>query len=129
MALEARIRESIETYVAAWNEHDRDRRRRFIEECTAEELRIVAPGDQRVSGRYELDATIVDFHRHRPGDRGRLSSAIEVHGTIFRFAAMIEGSTVAPPIEMVDTGECDDSGRIRLILSFIGAAPPPIVRE
>jgi hypothetical protein len=117
------IERSIETYVAAWNEHDQEKRARLIEQCCAPDLRIVAP-QQEVHGHKELDALIVDFHRRRPGDRGRLSTAIESHGRIFRFAAMIEGSTVAPPIEMLDAGECDETGRIRLILTFVGATPP-----
>jgi hypothetical protein len=117
------IREAIDTYVAAWNETDPARRAALIERCCSDELRIVAPG-MVVRGRAELDALIADFHRRRPGDRGRLSSELDVHGGVFRFAAMIEGSTVAAPVEMLDVGECDDHGRIRLIFSFVGAAPP-----
>jgi hypothetical protein len=117
------IREAIDTYVAAWNEKDPVQRAALIERCCSDELRIVAPG-MVVRGRTELDALIVDFHRRRPGDRGYLSSELDVHGGVFRFAAMIEGSTVAAPVEMLDVGECDDHGRIRLIFSFVGAAPP-----
>jgi hypothetical protein len=118
-----RIRSSIEAYVAAWNEHDADKRRALIEEACSEDLRIVAP-NQVVAGRGELDALIADFHRRRPGDRGFLSSCVEIHHHAFRFAARIEGSSVAEPVEMLDAGECDADGRIRLILSFVGAAPP-----
>lgn len=122
---EARIRSKIDAYVAAWNEQDAARRRQLIEQCCAPDLRILAPG-QRVRGHAELDALIADFHRRRPGDVGVLSSAVEVHGNVFRFAARISGSTVAEPVEMLDAGECADDGRIRLILSFVGAAPPPV---
>jgi hypothetical protein len=118
-----RIRSSIEAYVAAWNEDDADKRRALIEEACSEDLRIVAPS-QVVIGRAALDALIVDFHHRRPGDRGFLSSSIEIHHQAFRFAAKIEGSSVAAPVEMLDAGECDVDGKIRLILSFVGAAPP-----
>ena len=122
---ETRIRNAIATYVAAWNEHDPERRARLIAEACAEDLRIVAPG-LLVRGRAELEALIADFHRRRAGDRGRLSSEVEVHGGVFRFAAKIEGSTVVPPIEMLDVGECAEDGRIRLVFSFVGAAPPAV---
>jgi hypothetical protein len=119
-----RIRASIDAYVAAWNEHDAAERARHIAAACSDDLRIVV-GGETILGRDALDAAIADFHRRRPGDRGRLSSAVEVQADAFRFCAVVEGSTVAPPIELMDAGECDADGRIRLILTFVGAAPAP----
>jgi hypothetical protein len=121
--IEARIRASIEAYVAAWNEHDAAQRVRLIAQACAEDLRMRTPG-KRIEGRGELDALIADFQRRRPGARAVLSSAIDVQGTVFRYAGIVEGATIAGGGETFDAGECDDEGRIRLLLSFVGAALP-----
>ncbi len=119
------IRSSVQSYVAAWNEPDPVRRNELLERACADELRVVAPREM-VHGRAELAALIDGFHRRRPGDRGKLTSAVEIHNGVFRFSALISGSSAAPPVEMIDVGECNDDGRIRLIFSFVGVAPPPL---
>ena len=48
--IEARIRASIEAYVAAWNEHDAAQRMRLIEQGCAEDLVMRTPG-KRINGR------------------------------------------------------------------------------
>jgi hypothetical protein len=120
--IEARIRASIEAYVAAWNEHDAMERMRFIEEACTEDLIMRTPG-KRIVGRGQLDALIADFQRRRPGERAVLSSAIDVQGTVFRYAGIVEGGTVARG-DTLDAGECDEDGRIRVLLTFVGAALP-----
>jgi hypothetical protein len=120
--IESRIRASIEAYVAAWNEHDPARRMRLIEHACAENLRMRTPG-KRVDGRGALDALIADFQQRRPGERAALSSAIDIQGHVFRYAGIVEGSTVARA-DTLDTGECDDDGRICLLLTFVGMALP-----
>ena len=117
-----RIRSSILAYAAAWNEPDAEKRAELIGQACSDAVRIVAPG-QELRGRAALDAAIVDFQRGRPGDRARLTSAIEVQHHAFRFVGRVDGSSGAPAIEMLDAGECDEDGRIRLILTFVGAAP------
>ena len=81
------------------------------------------PG-KRIDGRGELDALIADFQERRPGERAVLSSAVDVQGNVFRYAGMVEGSTRARGGEVFDAGECDDDGRIRLLLTFVGAVLP-----
>ncbi len=80
---EARVRASIEAYVAAWN------------------------SKRRLQGRGELDDLIADFQKRCPTDRAAFASAIDVQG----------GSAF-------DAGECDDDGRIHLLLTFAGASLP-----
>lgn len=120
--IDARIRASIEAYVAAWNEHDAAQRMRLIEQACAEDLVLRTPG-KRISGRGELDALIADFQRRRPGERAVLSSAIDVQGCVFRYSGIVEGATVARG-DTLDAGECDEDGRIRLLLTFVGATLP-----
>jgi hypothetical protein len=121
--IEARIRASIEAYIAAWNEHDAAQRMRLIEQACAEELIMRTPG-KRIEGRGALDALIADFQHRRPGARAVLSSAVDVQGNVFRYVGMVEGATIARGGETFDAGESDEDGRIRLLLTFVGAALP-----
>jgi hypothetical protein len=120
--IEARIRASIEAYVAAWNERDGARRMRLIEQACAEDVHMRTPG-KRIDGRGELDALMADFQRRRPGERAALASSVDVQGTVFRYVGTVEGSTIARG-ETFEAGACGEDGRIRLLLSFGGAAPP-----
>lgn len=120
---EARIRASIEAYVAAWNERDAAQRMKLIERACAEDLLMRTPG-KRIAGRAELDALITDFQRRLPGARAVFASAIDVQGTVFRYSGVVEGATLPNGGEAFDAGACDDDGRIRVLLSFVGAALP-----
>lgn len=82
------------------------------------------PG-KRIEGRAALDALIADFQQRRPGERAVLSSAIDIQGHVFRYAGIVEGSTGARG-DTLDTGECDDEGRICLLLTFVGVALPSV---
>lgn len=113
---EARIRASIEAYVAAWNEHDAAQRMRLIEQACAEDLLMRTPG-KRIDGRAQLDALIADLQQRRPGERAVLSSAVDVQGHVFRYAGIVEGSTVARG-DTLDAGECDEDGRIPAPAAF-----------
>jgi hypothetical protein len=120
---EARARASIESFVAAWNEHDAARRMQLIEHACAEELIMRTPG-KRIDGRAQLDALIADFQRRRPGERAVFASTIDFQGDLFRYAGTVEGATTARGGDVLDTGLCDDDGRIRILLTFVGAALP-----
>jgi plasmid stabilization system protein ParE len=119
----ARVRESIEAYVAAWNEPEAAARRRLIERSCAVDLRLWT-GGRRVEGRAALDAMIAEFQTRRPGSRAVFASAIDVQGHLFRYAGRVEDASGAPGGEALDTGESDEEGRIRLLLTFVGAGLP-----
>jgi hypothetical protein len=120
--IDARIRASIEAFVAAWNERDAAQRMRLIEQACAEDLLMRTPG-KRIDGRAALAGLIADFQERRPGEHAVLASAIDVQGHVFRYAGRVEGATVARG-ETLDAGECDEEGRIRILLSFPGVALP-----
>jgi hypothetical protein len=120
---EARVRASIEAYVAAWNERDATNRMRLIEQACAENLLMRTPG-KRVNGRGELDALIAAFQQRCPGQRAVLSSVIEVQGHIFRYTGVIEDSALAAGGKALDAGECDEDARIHILLSFVVASLP-----
>jgi hypothetical protein len=118
-----RIRAGIEAYVAAWNEPDPAKRRELLERACADDFRMVTSGRQ-VRGRAELDAMIADFQLRRPGHRAAFASAIDVQGSVFRYGGKVENATAQSAGDALDAGECDSEGRITLLLTFVGAAPP-----
>lgn len=119
---EERLRASIEAWVAAWNEHDPAKRRALIERACSAEIRFVTRGSE-VVGYEKLAALMGEFHGRQPNARAALSSVVEIQHHAFRFVGKVDG-LVPPPPEALDVGECDDDGRICLILSFVGASPP-----
>lgn len=126
---ESRVRSSIEAYVAAWNERDPEARARLIARACANDFRIVTSG-RCFRGRDGLDAMIAEFQKRRPGDRARLTSAVEIHASTFRYVGVVESDGVddgALP-ENLDTGEHDAEGRLVLVLTFAGARPAPAAK-
>lgn len=120
---DARIRASIEAYVAAWNEHDATKRMQLIEQACAEDVHLRTPG-KPIDGRQALDALMVDFQKRRPGSRAVFSSGIDIQGSVFRYTGVAEDSAGARGGEAFDAGECDEEGRIRFLLSFVGTSVP-----
>jgi hypothetical protein len=120
---ETRIRASVQAFVAAWNEEDAARRTRLIEQACTDDLLLVTPG-KRIDGRAELDALIADFQRRSPGWRAVFTSAIDVQGNLFRYTGVVENETLTRGGDAFDAGECDDDGRIRVLLTFVGATLP-----
>ncbi len=117
------IREAVEKYVAAWNERDDPgRRRRLLEECLSDDFRIVTGRELR--GRAALDAEIVAFHARMPGVRARLASNIDARGTVCRFLGVVEDAEGRVVGEAFDVAECGEDGRLRLIITFVGATIP-----
>lgn len=119
---EARMRARLEAYVAAWNEDDATRRRALIEDACSAELRFVTGG--RAIGRDELGALIAGFRRRTPGARAVLTSTIDIQGRLFRYSGRAESAAGEPLGDALDVGECDESGRIVVLLTFVGATLP-----
>ncbi len=123
-ATDQQIRSAITTYIAAWNEHDDAKRAELLTQSCTENVRMITAG-KVISGRSELDALMRNFQHRCPDDRARLSSAIEVQHTAFRYTGMVQTSVNPPPPAAMEAGECNAEGQICLILSFIGLAPRP----
>jgi hypothetical protein len=123
MTDEARIRASIDAYIAAWNERDAGLRMQLVERACAADLVMRTPG-RRVEGRRALDALMADFQARCPGARAVLASGIDIQGSVFRYVGVVEGVTLPRNGEAFDAGECDDAAQIRTLLTFVGASPP-----
>lgn len=108
----------VEKFIRAWSERDAAVRVALLEECFAENGRMVT-GGREIRGRAALAADMARFHATGQLARIRLTSAIEVRGTTFRYrgAAELRDGTSA---EAFDAGELDETGKISLVLTFAG---------
>ncbi len=109
---------AIEKFIRAWSEPDASMRDALLEECFAENGRMVT-GNREIRGRAALAADMARFHATGQLARILLTSAIEVRGSTFRYrgAAELRDGTSA---EAFDAGELDETGKIALVLTFAG---------
>ena len=122
MGTELSVDEAVATYGAAWNETDEEKRRELLTRSFAETGTYVDPTGAADS-REALVAHIGGFHQMMPGHTIDMTSGVDVHGEVFRFAwAMNNGPEQA--LEGLDYGELDDDGRISRIVGFFGPFPP-----
>lgn len=119
---EAQMRNCIDAYVAAWNEDAAAKRDALIEQSCSPELRFVTGG--RSVGRDGLSAMMDGFRQRMPGARAIFTSPIEIQGRLFRYSGKAVSATGASLGDALDVGECDDDGRIRILLTFVGVTLP-----
>jgi len=109
------------SYIAAWQEPDRDARARLIEACFAVDARIVTRG-AGIHGRAALATAIDDFRADPRGLSAHLQGPIDVQGPIFRFRSIVQHRD-GTSLEGFDAGEVGADGRIAVLLAFGGPLP------
>ena len=110
--------EAARTYFSAWTDRDPGGRARHLEACFREDGYVVAPG-QRLVGRAAVARAIEAFASDPRRLCARLGGAIDAHDTIFRFRAIIEDPQGRIVQELLDVGEVDGAGRIRVVFTFV----------
>lgn len=120
------IKHAVASLAAAWGERDPARRADLIASAVTDDFRMVfGVGKRELRGRAAFEAEIVALQQRMPDVRVRLTSAIDVQGDLCRFTGVAEGPQGQIGPEACDACECDASGRIRVLFTFVGAAPPP----
>src|SRR5712692_6545413 len=71
-------KETVEAYLAAWNEKDEAKRTKLLDKCWADSGTYTDPMSD-VAGREQLAALIGQFHQQMPGAGIALTSAIDEH--------------------------------------------------
>lgn len=111
--------ETVDTYLAAWNERDEARRRQLLEKCWRADATYTDPMSH-AENRDALFALIGGFQQQMPGATIKRTSGIDEHHGMLRFAWKMEGG---PPVEGIDIGRLGDDGKLLSIVGFFG--PPP----
>ncbi len=116
-------KETVEAYLAAWNETDEGKQRRLIDKCWADSGTYTDPMAD-IAGREALVGLISQFHQQMPGGTIALASGLDEHHGHLRFAwklVLADGST---RLEGIDVGQLAPDGRLQSIVGFWGAPPP-----
>jgi hypothetical protein len=123
------IKRAVASLAAAWAERDPARRAELLASAVTDDVRmVIGAGKREIRGRAALEAEIVGFQQRVTVVRVRVTSGIDVQGNLCRFTGVVEGPQGQIGVEASDACECDASGRIRLLFTFAGAAPPPADR-
>ena len=113
------ITETVDTYLAMWNEDDPSRRAELIEKAWVPDARYVDPV-QEADG-YDALSNMVDaIHAHYPGQQFRRTTAVDTHHDEVRFGweLGVPGGDVT--VAGIDVGILATDGRLQRITGFFG---------
>jgi len=116
------LQEIVNAYGASWNEIDEEKRRKLLEQSWADDA-IYQDPTGRAEGREALVAHIGGFQEMMPGHTIDATSAVDTHGSVFRFAWVMTGPDGAVALEGMDFGTVAPDGRLESITGFFGPFP------
>jgi hypothetical protein len=116
------ITETVDTYLAMWNEDDADRRAALIERAWTADGRYSDPV-QEAEGHAALSAMVEAIHTAYPGQRFRRTSGVDTHHDEVRFGweLGVPGGDVT--VAGIDIGILAADGRLQRITGFFGDLP------
>ena len=115
-------KETIEAYMAAWNEPDEAKRRGILEKAWRKDATYTDPM-AHAGGLDELVAVVSQFHKQMPGATIVRASGIDEHHGRLRFAWKLQMEDGTTRMEGIDIGQLAEDGRLQSIVGFFG--PPP----
>jgi hypothetical protein len=117
------LSETVDTYLAGWNEVDAERRAGIVERVWAANGRLIDP-PLEATGRDEISRMAATLHSQFPGHRFIRVSEIDEHHNHFRFAWEFVAADGSVSLNGLDVGELAEDGSIARITGFFGALPP-----
>ena len=110
----------VDTYIAAWNEADPERRRALVGETWAEDGTYLDPL-MAGSGPDEITAMIGAAQAQFPGHRFELSFGPDAHNDVVRFAWTLTAGN-GPVARGTDFATVSEDGRLRSVTGFLETA-------
>ena len=107
---------------AAWNETDPSERRRLLEVSLADDAVLVEPRGS-FTGREAIVARIAGFQERFPGARVEITSGVDEHHGLLRYAWSITSADGATLLEGIDVAERASDGRLQRVVMFFGPLP------
>jgi hypothetical protein len=114
--------DTIDTYLAAYNEPDAASRHELVARSFAESGHLVDPpiDGQGHDGIADMMGAV---HQQYPGHRFRRASAVDEHHGFFRYAWELRSPDDAVVLTGTDVGSVDDAGRLTNVIGFFGPLP------
>ena len=109
----------VDTYIAAWNEGDADRRRALVGETWTDDGTYVDPL-MAGTGPDEIAAMIGAAQAQFPGHRFELSFGPDAHNDVVRFTWDLTAGN-GPVARGVDFATVAEDGRLRAVTGFLEA--------
>lgn len=119
----ATLERAIEVYCAAWNETDPVERDRMLEPVWAADATYTDP-TVHLTGRSALVAHIDAVFARYPGSTIVMTSAVDAHHGVARFAwkkVLADGTSLPDGIDFAEIG---DDGKLTRIVGFFGPLAP-----
>jgi hypothetical protein len=107
----------VDTYIAAWNEGDADRRRTLVGETWTDDGTYLDPL-MAGSGADEIAAMIGAAQAQFPGHRFELSFGPDAHNDVVRFAWSLTAGN-GPVARGTDFATVAEDGRLRNVTGFL----------
>lgn len=113
------ITETVDTYLAMWNEEDAERRAALISAAWAPGGRYVDPLLE-ADGHAALREMVAGVHAHYPGHRFQRTTAIDTHHDEVRFGWQLVAPDGAVTVAGIDVGTLGADGKLTRITGFFG---------
>ena len=113
---------TVDTYLAALNETDAERRAELVARTFTTDGTYVDPL-QAVEGHGGIDAMVAGVHAAYPGHTFRRTTEIDGHHDLLRFGWELVGPDGSLTVAGIDVADLADDGRIRAIRAFFGDLP------
>jgi len=115
--------ETIDTYLATWNETDPAKRAELIEASIGADLWYRDPMLE-ADGRTAYEAMIASVQAQFPGLVMRRTSSVDAHRDLVRFNWALGAPDAEPTFAGVDMAKFDEDGKLHRIVGFVGEAIP-----
>jgi hypothetical protein len=112
--------ETIDTYVAAWNETDPAARSTLVERALGADVWYRDPMLE-ADGRAAFDAMVAAVQAQFPGLVMRRTSDVDAHHDLVRFTWALGAPGADPAVAGVDVAKFDGDGRLHRIIGFTPA--------
>ena len=113
---------TIDTYLAAWNETDAERRAQLVEQAWSAEGTYVDPMLE-ATGRAGIAEMAAGVHAAYPGHQFRRTTQIDGHHDLVRFGWELVAPDGTITVAGIDVAELDEDGRLRSVAGFFGDIP------
>jgi len=110
-------KDTVDTYLAAWNEADDAKRKQLLERCWSAGGTYTDPVAD-VAGPEALAAVIAQFQQQMPGASIQLGGGIDEHHGRLRFPWKLQMADGSTRITGIDVGEVTADGKLQSILGF-----------
>jgi len=117
------LTDTIDTYLAAWNEPDAARRSELVAQVWTSDGQLIDP-PLAAAGHDGIGDMHAALQQQFAGHRFRRASGIDAHHGHLRFGWELVGPDGSVAVSGLDVGELADDGRLRRITGFFGELPP-----